>query len=306
MVRFQSTWPIVLIFIAPLAALAQSATPYAPTNLPPVVDGKSATLPIIQPQDPAAPAAPAAPADPAKAAATLQELGKAVEEISKNLTVVTGDPEIKIVLGGAIIADFLYNSARPVAPGTPFFLASRLTPEFNQHTFDATGRQTMLTAYVAGPDMCGFQSSAVFAAVLYSSSLVEDLWGFLPVQAFAQLKNDNWRFAAGLQLDIFNPLHPNVLPITYLWASGNVAAFRTQARVERYLHPSDDSQITLTGGISDPIPTTVSNTFRVSEDNGWPNVECRAALALGPMTGEGLAAKRPFEIGFSGVVGQMR
>src|SRR5262249_4136086 len=117
---------------------------------------------------------------------------------------------------------------------------------------------------------------------------------------------DNWRFAAGLQLDIFNPLNPNVLPITYLGSSGNVGAFRTQARVERYLHPSDDSQITLTGGISDPIPTTASNTFRLSEDKGWPNVEWRAALALGPMTGEGLAAKRPFEIGFSGVVGQMR
>ena len=39
---------------------------------------------------------------------------------------------------------------------------------------------------------------------------------------------------------------------------------------------------------------------------GWPNIEARAAWALGPLTGEGLEAKRPFEIGVSGVVGQIR
>jgi hypothetical protein len=94
-------------------------------------------------------------------------------------------------------------------------------PGFHQQTFDASARQTTLTALVSGPEFCGFQPSAVLAANLYSSSLVEDLWGFLPLQAYAQLKNDDWRFAAGLQLDIFNPLNPTVLPLSYLGASGN-------------------------------------------------------------------------------------
>src|SRR5262249_49718 len=61
MVRFASAWPVALILVAPLTALAQSATPYAPTSLPPVVDGKSATLPIIHPHAPPAPARPPAP-----------------------------------------------------------------------------------------------------------------------------------------------------------------------------------------------------------------------------------------------------
>jgi len=302
---------------------AQPVSP-RPIELPPVESG-SGPQPVQwtvapsptggQPADAAKGAA--APADPAKAAdatadaakkeaATLETLSKTVETLGKNLTVVTGDEQIKIVLGGTIIADFLYNSRRPVAPGTPFFLTPGPAPGFHEQTFDASGRQTTLTALVTGPDVCGFQSSAVIAACLYSSSLIEDLWGFLPIQAFAQLKNDDWRFAAGLQLDIFNPLNPTVLPISYLGASGNTGAFRGQARVERYLHPSDDSQITLTAGLSDPIPTTVSPNFRLSEDNGWPNVEGRAALALGPVTGEGLAARRPFEVGVSGVVGQIR
>jgi hypothetical protein len=107
-------------------------------------------------------------------------------------------------------------------------------------------------------------------------------------------------------LDIFNPLNPNVLPISYLGASGNTGAFRGQARIEHYWHPSDDQQITLTAGVSDPIPTTVNNTFRISEDNGWPNIEGRAAWAYGPLIGEGPLAQRPFEIGISGVVGQIR
>jgi hypothetical protein len=236
----------------------------------------------------------------------LAALDKTVTELSKKLTVVTADENFKLVLGGAIIGDFLFNSRRPVAPGTPFFLTSGPPPGFHQQTFDASGRQTTLTALVMGPELCGFQTSAVIAACFYGSSLIEDLWGFLPIQAYAQLKNDDWRFAAGLQLDIFNPLNPTVLPISYLGASGNTGAFRGQARVEHYLHLSDDQQITLTAGLSDPIPTTVSNTFRVSEDNGWPNIEGRAAWACGPLTGEGPLATRPFEVGVSGVVGQVR
>jgi hypothetical protein len=144
-------------------------------------------------------------------------------------------------------------------------------------------------------------------AVLYSSSLIQDLYGFLPIQAYFQLKNEDWRFAAGLQFDIFNPLNPTVLPFSYLAGSGNAGAgFPAQLRVERYFHLSDDAQVTITAGISDPIPTTVNNAFTISEDNGWPNIEGRASFAMGPMTGEGLEARRPFEVGISGVVGQIR
>jgi hypothetical protein len=102
-------------------------------------------------------------------------------------------------------------------------------------------------------------------------------------------------------------LNPTVLPFSYLGGSGNAGAgFPAQFRVERYIHLDDDAQVTLTAGLSDPLPTTVTNTLTISEDNGWPNVEGRAALALGPLTGEGPLARRPFEVGVSGVVGQIR
>src|SRR5262245_9240549 len=91
------------------------------------------------------------PVAPSKEPDKLTGLEQKLEALSKNLTITTGDPEIKVVFGGAIIADFLFNSRRPVAPGTPFFLTAGPLPGFHQQTFDASARQTTLTALVSGP-----------------------------------------------------------------------------------------------------------------------------------------------------------
>jgi hypothetical protein len=217
--------------------------------------------PIAIPSVPAAELANGALPDPApKYGETLKRLNESVETLSKNLTITTADPNFKIVLGGAITTNFLYSSARPVAPGTPFFLAPGPVAGFQQQTFDATARPTTLFALVSGPEICGFQSSAFVAVCFYSSSLVQDLYGVLRIQAYAQLKNDDWRFAAGLQFDVFNPLNPTVLPFSYLAGSGNAGAgFPAQFRVERYLHLDENTQVTLTGALSDPISTSVAS-----------------------------------------------
>jgi hypothetical protein len=250
---------------------------------------------------------PPASLDPAKTAATLEALTKGMEALKKNLTVVTGDEKVKVVIGGTITGDFYFNQARPVAPGVPFFLAPPSPFGFSQNTFDATARQSTLFALVSGPKIGDFESGGFIAVCFFNSSIIVDQYGILPVQGYVQLKNDDWRFAAGLQFDIFNPLNPNMLTFSLLGGSGNTGAgFPAQFRVERYLHPSDDSQITLTLGLSDPISTTVNNNLQLSEDNGWPNVEGRAAFAFGALKGEGPEAQRPFEVGVSGLVGQIR
>jgi hypothetical protein len=250
---------------------------------------------------------PAAPADQAKAAPTLESLATTVEALGKNLTVVTGDEQIKLILGGAINADFYYNHARPIAPGIPFFLTPRSPFGFSQDTFDANARATTLFGLVTGPKIGDFETSGLVVLCLFNDALVVDRYGILPVEAYVQAKNNDWRFAAGLQFDIFNPLNPGMLTFGYLAGSGNAGyGFPGQARVERYFHPDSDTQVTFTVGLSEPVPTTVNNRLEVSEDNGWPNVETRAALALGPMQGEGLLAKRPFEAGVSGLIGQIR
>ena len=243
----------------------------------------------------------------AKEAAALKELGTAVEKLGKNLTVLTGDEEIKLILGGVVSADFYYNHARPLAPGIPFFLTPRSPFGFNQDTFDANARATTLFGLVKGPKVCDFETGALVAVCLFNDALIVDRYGILPIQAWGELKNDDWRFAAGLQFDVFSPLNPNMLTFSLLGGSGNAGVgFPGQARVERYLHPSCNEQITLTVALSEPVSTTVNNQLALNEDNGFPNLEARAAWAYGPLTGEGVDKKRPLEVGVSGLLGQIR
>ncbi len=213
------------------------------------------------------------------------------------------NPAWGLKIGGTISLDAFYNSARPVAPGTPFFL----TPKgpFNDATFDIHARETTIYLAGSGPRVGDFESGALVMFALYNDSITVDRYGFLPFQALGDLKNEEWRFAGGLQLDIFAPVIPTVLPYSILAASGNTGMFRGQLRAERYLHPAEDQQITITSGISDPNPTILIDEV-LSEDNGWPNIEVRAAWGVGKITQEGLVARRPFEVGVSGVVGQVR
>jgi hypothetical protein len=157
-----------------------------------------------------------------------------------------------------------------------------------------------------GPRIGDSQSGGLIALTLYNDSVIVDRYGILPIQAYGDLRNEGWRFAGGLQFDIFNPLNPNVLPFSRLAASGNAGAYRGQARFERFLHPTEDTQITLIVGVSEPVPTILTPNLELTEDNGWPNVEARAALALGPRVGKGPLVVRPFEWGVSGLIGQIR
>jgi hypothetical protein len=220
--------------------------------------------------------------------------------------VTTADEQFKLVLGGAIIADFLYSTERPVAPGTPFFLGPRSPFGFDTNTFDATARQTTLFGRFSGPDVFDFKPGGVVLVCLYDNSVVADLYGLLPINAYGELKNDDWRFAAGLQFDVFNPLNPTVLPFSMLGTSGNTGYFRTMLRAERYFRPNEDTLVTLTASLGDPVPTTLNDQLRISEDNGLPNLDVRAAAGFGPVKGDGLDAHRPIEFGVSAVGGEIR
>jgi hypothetical protein len=213
------------------------------------------------------------------------------------------NPAWGLKLGGIISLDALYNSARPVAPGTPFFLAPRGI--FDDDTFDIHARQTTLYAVASGPQIGDFQSGGLVMFALYNDSITVDRYGILPFLAYGELKNEECRFAGGLQLDIFAPVVPTVLPFSILATSGNTGLYRGQLRAERFYYPGRNRQVTFTAGISDANPTIFNNDVLV-EDNGWPNVEFRAAWAAGPLKQEGLLARRPLEVGISGVVGQVR
>jgi hypothetical protein len=221
------------------------------------------------------------------------------------------NPCWQLLVGGNITLDMLYNGARPVAPGTPFFLTPR--GAFEDATFDMHARQTSMYFALMGPQMGNFRSGGLILFNLYNDNAVADRYGFLPIQAYGQLQNETWRFAAGLQTDIFAPLLPTVLPFSYLMASGNAGVFRGQIRAERYWYPAYNSQLTFIAGLSEPISTTIHDGSLVpgapaalTEDNGFPDLEMRLAWAVGPKEQVGLETKRPFEVGLSTVLGQIR
>ncbi len=130
--------------------------------------------------------------------------------------------------------------------------------------------------------------------------------GELPIGAAPRYANLERGLCPRLQ-QIFCPGLPTVLPFSALAASGNSGnSFRGQLRVERFIKPNKTQQWTLQAALSEPVVSTIDPALRISEDNGWPNVEGRVALGLGEAKPVGLATTRPFEFGLSGVVGQLR
>ncbi|HKB03699.1 MAG TPA: hypothetical protein VKD90_15855 [Gemmataceae bacterium] len=287
--------------------VAQPAPATPPAPLVPGPASPPAALPAPAAVPPCPTPVPGVTSPPAEAKPpTLEELAKKVEVLGKNLTVTTGDGDFKLVLGGAVVADFLYSTRSPFAPGTPFFLFPKSAFDFDSQTFDAHARQTNVFALFTGPEVFDFKSGGFIWVNLYDNTIVADRYGLLPLVAYGELKNDDWRFAAGLQFDVFNPLNPTVLPLSLLATSGNTGMFRGQARVERFWHPDEDTLYMLTAALSEPVPTTVNDQLRISEDNGIPNLDVRAAVGLGPVRGAGFEAHRPIELGVSASCGQLR
>ena len=221
--------------------------------------------------------------------------------------VTTAGDQFNINLFGTLNLDMLFNDARPVAPGIPFYLFPDSPAGLDQNTVSIHSRQTTLGALFAGPELGNFQVGGLFMALLFNDAVLNDQYGFLPVQAFGELKNTDWRISAGLQFDVFAPKTPTVLAFSALCSSGNAGnSFRGSIRIERYTYPTTNSQWTTQVALSDPVTSTIDPQFRFVEDNGWPNVELRLAFGYGPLEQLGLEAIRPFETGVSAVVGQLR
>jgi hypothetical protein len=226
-------------------------------------------------------------------------------------------PNWNVNIFGALQGNVMFNTARPVASGIPMFLAPKSAEPEN--TVDVFARPSNLGAIFTGPEVCGFRSGGMFWAFLYNDALIVDRYGVLPVQAWGELKNDDWRFAAGLQFNVFCPNAPTMLTFSMLIGSGDAGNnFPGQFRIERYLHPSSDSQWTFQFALSDPVPTgiiskdpisaiiTGTPATRLNEDNGWPSLEGRIAYSIGELKQEGLEQKRAVEIGASVVGTQLR
>ena len=209
---------------------------------------------------------------------------------------------------GTIRLDVIYNTARPQGPALPAFLVPRFVGGFSQNTIAINARNSTIGVLFTGPEVGKFHSGAKVSAVFFDNTNVfADNNGFMLTQAYGELFNDDWRFAAGLQLDVFAPNLPTVLPFSADGAPvGNT--IKGQIRLERFLSAGSDSQWTFQSAISEPLNSIKTPDVSLDEDNGWPNVEGRVAFGGGKPApiGIGLLTQRPVEIGVSGLIGQLR
>jgi hypothetical protein len=215
----------------------------------------------------------------------------------------------KLTIGAAFSGLAIFSTDRTVSPGGPMFLSPASPTGQATNIVDLHARQSIIHALFSGPEICDLTPGAEVVALFFNDNISTDNYGLLLYYAYGELKNDQMRFAAGLQRDIFNPVGPTILPISFLYGSGNAGSYRGQIRFERYVHFDDGSQLTFQFGLSEPISTFVVNSLKdpLVEDNGWPNIEGRLAFGLGEAQElMGGRNQRPIEFGVSGLVGQIR
>jgi hypothetical protein len=200
------------------------------------------------------------------------------------------------------------GTQRSFVPWSPLFLLPPSPFGLDTSTFEMHARQSSFQLLYDGPNIDGWKTGALAKLYMSNSSLTSDTYGVLPIVAFGEMRNDDWRFAIGLQPDLFAPRDPVVIPMTLMGGAGNAGTFRGQIRLERFWTPSEDFQATLQAALSDPISTVLLDaTRRTTEANGLPNLEIRGVLGLGAK--EELAGgrmERPMELGIAGLAGQIR
>jgi hypothetical protein len=214
----------------------------------------------------------------------------------------------KLRLFGTFSGLTMFSTDRPFAPGMPLFLLPGSPFGLETNTFDIHARQSNIGAVFTGPKAGSFTPSGTFVGFIANDSLTGDAYGFLPYNAYGELKNEAWSFSAGLRNDVFNPRKPTVISLASLFTSGNTGSFRSQARLERFFGDATSSELGFQLAVSDPIQSVIeSRNARIEEDNGWPNIEGRVNYGLGSV-GDFLGGRKArfIEIGTSAFVGQLR
>jgi len=214
----------------------------------------------------------------------------------------------QLSVSGAISLLGVNATDRAFVPWNPLFM---LPPSFlgdDNATFELHGRQSNLQFLYAGPKIGQWDTGAFAKFYFTNSTLTSDVYGFMPVVAFGEVRNEHFRVSAGLQPDLFAPRDPVVIPLTLMGGAGNAGTFRGQLRGEAYWKPSRNLQGTLQAAISDPISTILIDASRRStESDGIPNFEVRGALGVGAFeTLAGGRQERPLEVGVAGMIGRIR
>ena len=220
-----------------------------------------------------------------------------VQALIKKLSWTKGD--YKIVPYGTLWVNTVYETARTNPGNYTLYVLSGQAKEGQDFTVEA--RSTRLGFDVTGPSIpClnGAQSGGRFEMDFQNAATTENKGTVLLRHAYLEVKDDTFRILAGQTWDVIAPLNPGMLMYSVGWGGGNIGYRRPQVRLERYIACSDDTMLILQSSIN----ANIANDTLFPEQGtrpGWPTIEGRAALKLGPRGPE----CDPVEIGVSGHIG---
>ncbi|MGM0486578.1 MAG: hypothetical protein ACQESR_07425 [Planctomycetota bacterium] len=201
---------------------------------------------------------------------------------------------------GRLWADMIYSSSR-ATPGD-YILWIDSPDDQGEETFVIDARRSRVGIDLEGPEV------DVFGGMNGGGKVEIDFFGTFPNRnqtnvrlrhVYWEAKNENLRMLAGQTWDVTSPLLPNTVNFPVAWAAGNIGYRRTQFRLERYLHFSDDVTLSLQGALAQNIVPDLANVSGVTRETGdWPMVQARTALTFPG------AWQHPWTIGWSGHIGE--
>jgi hypothetical protein len=245
------------------------------------------------------------PSDTAQMHFRIQRLETNVDQLQDSLSVSLLDKEWSATVTGALIGEMIFSEQRPVIPSAIVLIS----PDFGRDTptIDIHGKSSKIGVLFRGPDFLELQTGGALLAYLFGEEFLADTAGINLLGGYVELRSERWRFLFGRAGDLINPRQPGTIDINAGRNAGNLGFTRGQFRAERYLRPSRNTQITAQFALCNPITTAYDSILtNVVEDNGWPILEGRLVLGAGPVAKHFGVETRRFEIGTSGVLGQLR
>jgi len=191
---------------------------------------------------------------------------------------------------------------------TPFLVLPKTPGAAGTTKIDS--RLSSLLVSIKGAQVGEFKLGGSIYAYLFNGDLFSGSYGFYPGFAYIDATSEQWRFAVGLQQDVFSPLMPSMVDrMSALAGSGNPGnSFKPQLRVERFFKDGDDAWV-VQGALADAVPTNINPNGLLSstENTGTPNVEGRLAWTRGDAQQDAAWLPWPrYALGVSGVYGSIR
>ena len=248
----------------------------------------------------ATPSVPAAAETPAPAVAAAPTLPPPV---------VTGRYDgVGVVFGGSLRTTVNATGARMLPDAAPFFVLPSV-PGVREGTTKIDARLSTLLVAIRGREYAGLQLGGVIQAQLFDGDLLSGKYGVYPGVAYVEAANARWRFAVGLQPDVFSPKIPRMVDsMSGMAGSGNPGnSMKPQLRVERFV-TTGSGKLTLQAALADAQPSNIQPPSLASTENtGKPNYEVRVAFARGaPDETVSWVPYPEWELGISGASGSFR